>query len=64
MLRKCGGADTVTSKVLKNGRGRGRGRVKVFTVSAVTDAALQIAVVAVRINHKIAQILKKLFIHV
>jgi hypothetical protein len=32
-------------KVLKNGRGHGR--VKVFTVSAVTDAALQIAVVAV-----------------
>ena len=47
------------SKVLKNGRGRGHGRVKVFTVSAVTDAALQIAVVAVWINYKIAQILKK-----
>jgi hypothetical protein len=33
----------VVHKVLKNGRGR----VKVFTVSAATDAALQITVVAV-----------------
>jgi hypothetical protein len=37
----------VVGEVLNNGKGRGRGRVKVFAISAVTGAALQIAVVAV-----------------
>ncbi|MCI81210.1 hypothetical protein A2U01_0102483 [Trifolium medium] len=37
----------ISTKVLNNGNGNGRGRVKVFVISAVTGAALQIAVVAV-----------------
>jgi hypothetical protein len=49
-------------KVLNNGNGNGRGRVKVFAISAVTGVALQIAVVTVWINHKVAQILLKLYI--
>jgi hypothetical protein len=40
----------------------GRGSVKDFTISAITDIVLRIAVVAVWINHNITQILLKLFV--
>lgn len=40
----------VVDKILNNGCGIGR--VKVVAISAITDDALQIAVVTVWINHK------------
>jgi len=52
-------------KVLNNGRGFVRSRVKVVEISAVTDVASHIAVIAVWINHNNAQILfNHLFYHI
>jgi hypothetical protein len=55
----------IVTKVLNNGRGFDRGRVKVVKISAVTYVALQIALVAVWINHNKSQILSNhLFYHI